>query len=213
VSRDRLQERVAHVVPERIVDVLEAVEVDEDHADAALRAPGLLHGQAQALDAQRAVGQLGQHVVQGQEADALLAALAVADVDRREDVVRDAVRPVAHHARHQPRRVRGAVAPAHARLALPGAALVEPGPEVGPLERRFGQEVRGVLADEFAQLAPGVAGERPVDSDDPALRVDDHDAFGRGLEHLGPQFETLFHQLEVIDRREGGQHRVLRTRC
>jgi hypothetical protein len=29
------------------------------------------------------------------------------------------------------------------------------------------------------------------------------------LEHLGPQLQALFHQLEVVDRREGGQHGVL----
>ena len=64
---DDLEQLVAVVVPERVVDLLEAVEVDEQHRDRALRA----HALDRALDAlveERAVRQAGERVVEGEVA-------------------------------------------------------------------------------------------------------------------------------------------------
>ena len=64
---DDLEQLVAVVVPERVVDLLEAVEVDEQHRDRAVRA----HALDRALDAlveERAVRQPGEGVVEGEVA-------------------------------------------------------------------------------------------------------------------------------------------------
>ena len=73
-ARDGDQQPVADVVAERVVDELEAVEVQEQHRRAggraaALRAPDRLR---QAVQEQHAVGQPGQRVVQGVVLQALL---------------------------------------------------------------------------------------------------------------------------------------------
>ena len=62
-GRDAAQQLVADRVPERVVDALEVVEVDEHHRDLALGVA--LERLAHALAEQRAVGQPGQRVVVG----------------------------------------------------------------------------------------------------------------------------------------------------
>ena len=61
-GRHALQELVADAMAERVVDVLEAVEVDEQHADAMAAALGLRDRLRQALVQQQPVGQAGQRV-------------------------------------------------------------------------------------------------------------------------------------------------------
>jgi hypothetical protein len=122
--RHRAQQPVADVMAERIVDVFEAVQVDEQHRYFFSGALRLLQRDAQPLDAKRSIGQLGEHVVLRQKLDALLALLAVGDVDRSADVVRQLTLRLAHRADHQPRRKEFAVVAPQFRLALPGVALL-----------------------------------------------------------------------------------------
>jgi hypothetical protein len=91
-SRHFAQGRVAGGVPERVVDQLEAVEVEEQHGQHALRAAAARDGVGQALGEQEAVGQLGQRVVVGQVLQALLHLHAFVDVRADGHEVRD--RPV-----------------------------------------------------------------------------------------------------------------------
>ena len=74
-----LQQRVADGVPERVVDALEAIEVETEHGEAlaALQAQQRL---LQLLAEQRAVGELGQRVVAREVGDLLLLAAALGDV-------------------------------------------------------------------------------------------------------------------------------------
>ena len=74
------QDAVAGGVAERIVDVLEAVQVEEQHRDAAFLAARAHDRARQALGQQRAVRQAGQRVVVRQVAQFLLGALLVGDV-------------------------------------------------------------------------------------------------------------------------------------
>ena len=67
-----LQELVADPVAERVVDVLEAVEVDEQHADAAAAALRLRDRLREPLVQQQAVGQSGQRVARGHVLQAFL---------------------------------------------------------------------------------------------------------------------------------------------
>ena len=87
-----LEQAVAGGVAERVVDVLEAVEVEEQHRDARVL-PARAHDRArQALRQQRAVGQAGEGVVVGEVAQFLLGALLVGDVVDHADEVRCAGR-------------------------------------------------------------------------------------------------------------------------
>ena len=64
-SADALEQDVAVVVAERVVDLLEAVEVHQQHADLAAAQLGGREGAAHALVQLRAVGQAGERVVVG----------------------------------------------------------------------------------------------------------------------------------------------------
>src|SRR6185503_1328242 len=79
------QHGVAGAVAERIVDLLEAVQVDHHYRDARIAALREKHRLAQAVVEQAAVGQAGQRVVIGEEARLLLLALAFGDVLRHAD--------------------------------------------------------------------------------------------------------------------------------
>ena len=91
---DRGQEAISHVVTERVVDELEAVEVEEHHGVAQLgRLAGLGDGQAQPLQEQLAIGQSRHLVVQRALAQQLLHLFARLDVvDRADDARRRTLR-------------------------------------------------------------------------------------------------------------------------
>ena len=74
------QHAVADGVTEAVVDGLEVVEIDEQHrhADALAQGPG--HRVAHALVEQRAVGQMGDRIVEGLVGELLLERLALGDV-------------------------------------------------------------------------------------------------------------------------------------
>jgi hypothetical protein len=74
--RELLQEAVADMVAQRVVDLLEAVEVEEEEGQGPAEAQGVLEPLAQ----QAAVGEPGQRVVQGLVAQPLLLRLALGDV-------------------------------------------------------------------------------------------------------------------------------------
>ena len=86
-GRDRLQELVARFVAERVVDLLEAVEVEEQHGGLGAGAAGAGLHLLDAVEDERAVRQAGERVVQRLVADAFEQA-GVADRDRR--LARDA---------------------------------------------------------------------------------------------------------------------------
>lgn len=74
---DRLQQLVADTVAQRVVDGLEAVEIQEQNADVTLSAMSAVNGLVEALDQQGPVGQPGQWIVSGQMVDALGGDLAL----------------------------------------------------------------------------------------------------------------------------------------
>ena len=79
---DGLKHEIAGLVPIRVVDGLEAVEIHEQHGQLP---PGALrdeHGLLEAIEQQRTVGQVGEAVVVRKLAHALLGRLALGDVQR-----------------------------------------------------------------------------------------------------------------------------------
>ena len=79
-SRHDLEQFVAAVVSERIVDDLEAVEIYEQHSDQAFAVFRLLDRLAQALTEQHAIRQVGERVVVGEVHEPCLGMLACGDV-------------------------------------------------------------------------------------------------------------------------------------
>ena len=78
--RDRDQHLVADRVPERVVDLLEVVEVEEEHRERAVVAAPAGQRLARGLDEHRAVGEPGDGVVEGLVRELGLERLALADV-------------------------------------------------------------------------------------------------------------------------------------
>ena len=78
---DHLQQAVADLVAEAVVDLLEVVQVEEQERRGLVVAPGVRHRLARALGEHRAVGQAGERVVVREE---LEAARVVLQLDRGE---------------------------------------------------------------------------------------------------------------------------------
>ena len=201
--RDLDQQLVAHVVAEGVVDVLEAVEIEETQGQPTPQPVGqggrLAHHGGQL----GAGGQAGEEVVAGQEADARLVGLLLADVGKHRHVVGDLALVAAHHAQRQGRREGFAARPAEPHLALPGAGL-------GGLLADHRHEALGVVrgVEELEHRAPdallGVAGERregPVGHHHAALAVADDDALGVVLEDLGGEAQDIL--AAIAAQREG----------
>ncbi len=85
-ARDLLQQRVADLVAERVIDVLEAVEIDEQRCHLLAGACRLCDRHGQVLGEQVAVRQRGELIVVGEEVQHLLVALALGDVGKHHEV-------------------------------------------------------------------------------------------------------------------------------
>ncbi len=96
--RDGLQQPVAHRMTERIVDDLEAVEIEEHHREPSLVPPRLRDREVQAVFQQRAVRQVRQQVVVRLEIDHLLGFFALRDVARRAERAEERCRACARSA-------------------------------------------------------------------------------------------------------------------
>ena len=81
--RHALQELVAQGVPQRVVDLLEAVQIQEEHGQGAFLAPGGVQGGLEPLREEQPVGKPGQAVEVGQLSDLIFVALALRDVLHR----------------------------------------------------------------------------------------------------------------------------------
>ncbi len=93
--RDLLQHRVAGGMAEAVVDRLEVVEVDEDHAHRRLLAGRAGERVADAIGEERAVGEARDGIVEGLVRELVLEELALADVAAVEDDALHATPPPA----------------------------------------------------------------------------------------------------------------------
>ncbi len=84
-ERDLLQEQVANVMPEGVVDSLETVEVEVQHRERSPPAGGLLQRVLHAVGEQCPVRQIGEWVVEGLVRELLLEGFAFGDVACVED--------------------------------------------------------------------------------------------------------------------------------
>ncbi len=125
-----LEDLVAGVVAQRVVDVLEVVEVDEQRGHRSVLAPGADEHLVGSVEDQGAVGEAGQRVVQRHVEELGLGLLALGDVAQVADV--------AGH-----RRVVAEVA--HDRLGVAVGAVGVLDPELDGLGDRHGVDQRGEL--------------------------------------------------------------------
>ena len=117
-GRDRLQQFVADMMPERVVDALEFVDVDIEQREL-LAADGLLELALDLFAEQHPVRQVGQRVVMREMRDLLVGAPALGDVVDDVDDVTGLARGIAN-----PDAPGGDVAAAH-RLAFPEVLVLE----------------------------------------------------------------------------------------
>ena len=97
--RELEQQLVSHRMSQAVVDVLEAVDVEKEHAVAGvLVPPRLLHGEAEAVHEEAPVGELCEGVVEGVVEDLLLDPLALAHVGERAGHPVGAAESVPNHA-------------------------------------------------------------------------------------------------------------------
>ena len=179
------QHLVADPVAERVVDVLEAVEVEEQHRER--RAVALRHGQREPgpVRQQAAVGQPGQRIGLRKLLDAPLRGQPVADVAKRIDAP-DRAAAAALRQRHPLQHAAGleledVAGLQHRRLLDRGQALgvglrfrhavQHPGPQRGVVARR----------QQVARHRPQ-RGEALVEGADAAGEVGDENAVGSGFE-------------------------------
>ena len=182
----RLEHAVAGGMAHRIVDVLEAIEIEEQHGDLASAAARADHGMAEPLGKQGAVGQAGQGVVVGQVAQLLLGALALGDIGQHADVMRALALRVAHLGALQPAQEFLAVLAALPQLAAPEAlahdriaqVLVVLGGMLCAVEQGHG------TPDDLVFLPAGDAGEGRVHRNELEVEIADRDRLAHAADHF-----------------------------
>ena len=93
------QQLIAQAVAERVVDDLEAIEIEEHDGERPLQPPGVRQGHGQPIAKQTAVGKPGQRVVIGLIFDLLFGVLSLRDVARDGDeLVQHSGGRIAHRA-------------------------------------------------------------------------------------------------------------------
>ena len=183
--RQRHQQLVTGVVPLRVIDGLEAVEVDIDHGQALATALSAGHGLVQAIGKQDSVGQRGQRVVMRDALELALMLLLRRDVGEKPDEVPDLAARIAHRADGEQFGEQFAALAPVPHLAIPVALLQQALPHRG-MELRsvaVGFEQAGLVPEHFVPGVAGDARERLVDLDDAAAHVGHDDAFARMREH------------------------------
>ena len=193
---DQSQHGVADRMAERVVDVLEVVEVEEQQGAAQIMAleQGDLLGQA--VHQQGAVGQVGQRIVVGQVLYLRLRLLQFADIARGEQQAGYAIEFDGLHGNVDQTHLAVTMPAMHfhvQHLALLGQvldhahALFGVGPDV---------QLEGRATDYFVRQIAGDAGEAFVDLDiAPAVTFGDGDGVRAGVEGLG---ELLFRGLQAL---------------
>ena len=140
-ARDGEQDGIADGDADRVVDLLEAIEIDHQHRRPDLRiGTGEAEGRLHAVDEQFAVGQAGEIVVHRVEQQPLLGFLEIGDVGERADQAHHFAVGADHRARLQREREVMAVGRAQPEILIEASApllhrAVERGAETIAVER------------------------------------------------------------------------------
>jgi hypothetical protein len=180
-----LEQLVAGVVAEAVVDALEVVQVQQQQGTAALVGLGRSQGLLDPVVEQQAVGQVGERVVVNQVRQLALGVLDRADVAEHRHVVGQLAAVVVNGADGLPLRVDLAVLAPVPDFAAPFALLGQGGEyllvERGVVAARL--ELARALAQHLVLLVAGDLHERPVDVHDQAVAVAHQHPFEGAVEH------------------------------
>ncbi len=169
-SGQRDQQFVADAVAQRVVDVLEVIEIEENQRQRLMAALRAAERVADAVLEQAAVRQPGERIEMREPLDMLLRCLVLGDVAEDADIVAQRAAGIAYLADRQPLRKDAAVLAPVPHLALPVALVIDGLPH-GPIERLIlaarGQHAR-ILAQRIGLAVAGDLGKRMVDHHDAA---------------------------------------------
>ena len=167
------QQAVAGQVTDGVVDLLEAVQVDEEQGQDVSRPPRALDVLFQPIPEQLPVGQAGQIVVVGLPPDFVLVALAFADIREQTDAPQNPALVVAHSVDTEPFGEEFAILAAVDDFALPATRVQQALPEF-MVERLVMmaalQEVRVPSQNVFQRVASQF-GKSRIDGDDTVIGV------------------------------------------
>ncbi len=180
-----LQQLVAGGVSPRVVDWLEAVEIDEQHGRGQVEPLAARQRLSQTVVEQGAVGQAGEGVEVGPPPHLVLPALALGHVGNQRHRADKPAVAVVQGAGNDALGKRRAVLAAVFDLAFPRALAAHRFRQRGRqrLIRAGGQQDARVDAQHVGLAVPGDDAERPVDLNDPAVPIGHRNAFGGGVEH------------------------------
>ena len=204
----RDQKTVAPALTERVVDVLEAVEVDVEQGERRHRGQSG-HGLVmQPLEHRRPVGQPGERVVAREVIEARLVAAQRADVGHHHHVVPRPPGLSGQHREIHPVMTLATVVARQRALALPAADTAQRGQHLAT--KAVVEEVPALAAQPL-EIEPGDPGEGLVDLQRMQRLVDQQHALGRGLDHLGPQSHGLEDRFALGDVLHAADHRLRPT--
>ena len=196
------QQGVADAVAERVVDVLELVEVHEHQRErpvvAARHAGERPRGRQQA-----AVGQAGEGVDVGQPHQVALHLAELRDVVEDADVVRHRAVGVALLGDRGPAGVEAAVLARRAHLALPVAAGLQRGANLAAHVAAADAEAErgGLLALQLVGVVAADLAEGLVDGDDAAVAVGDDETLAGLLETAAARCSLSSADLRIVTSR------------
>ena len=187
--RRLFQQRVADGVAQRVVDELEAIEIEKQDGQPLSVALGGGNGLFQAVGEKNPVRQAGQRVVIRHKLDLLLQFFAFSDVFLDAHVVGDDAGFIFDRADGQLFVIHFAVFPPAHQFASPLAGLAQDGPHVfdaGRIDVRRKQLGRP-FAHRFFFAVTGDGGKGRVGADDDVVGVGDDDAFRDAFQNFGRQ--------------------------
>ena len=196
------QEAVTRDVPVPVVDGLEAVQIEEDHADRPLAPLALHNGLLEAVCQQHTVGQAREQVVMCNMLQLVLVLLHQCDVGEQGDMVDGAAKRVADGADGGHFRVDFTVLALVPDLPIPMVLLAQRMRD-GQIElcgMAPGTEHAVVATKRLLARVTGDPGKGLVDLHDVAIGIGDHDPLAGMREHAGGEL-----QLDVGRRLLDGQ--------
>ena len=195
------QQVITDIVAERIVDILEVVQIDKHQHQLFLIALRPVQRMAQAVEQQGTVGQAGQFIMQRQILHPPPGFDDLRDVGENAGVIDDLAAFIRDRADCLPFGEQFAVTAAVLDLALPhptGLQRIPHLPVEGQIMTTAFQDARR-LADDFGRRIAGNGGEGTVDRDDAFVRVGDHHRFGCAFDHHRGQPQLRFSQAARSD--------------
>jgi hypothetical protein len=199
--RHLAEDPIAGLMAERVVDDLEAVEIDEQDRQFGFIAVRPLHCLVQPVAQQQSVRQTGERIVVRLMVELIVRPAQLGDIREHADVVGDAALAVIHGTDRQGFEKGLSILAPVPELALPAPGgrqfLPHPDIEIPILTTRL-QHAR-VAPDHLLLAVTGDLRERPVHRNDATVGGGDRDALGAAVEDGGRLLQPRLHPLALGD--------------